>query len=311
MILFASGRTDVVAFYMPWLMNRLRAGFVDVRNPYYAQQVTRYALNPAVVDALVFCTKNPAPLLPYLDELRSFGIALYFFVTITPYGTDVEPHVPPKAQVMQSFCTLSERVGAERMCWRYDPIFIDATYSVSAHIRYFRQMAETLRGATRRCIISFIDLYEKTKKNFPGVQEVSLADQQFLAQAFSRVAAETGIRMETCAEKNDLSVYGVEPGACLSRAAIEGAAGYKLVDSIPKQTLRQHCACLPAHDIAAYNACPHLCAYCYANYDAALVRKNYARHNPHSSFLLGEATPGDELHLAKQESLRDSQMLLL
>lgn len=311
MILFASGRTDVIAFYTPWLMNRLRAGFVDVRNPYHSQQVTRYKLTPDVVDALVFCTKNPAPVLPYLDELRSFGIGTYFFVTITPYGKDIEPNVPEKQTVLRSFCALSERVGAEHICWRYDPIFVNADYPVSAHIRYFRQMAETLRSATSRCIISFIDLYEKTKKNFPGVQEVSLADQQFLAQALSRVAHDVGMSIETCAEKADLSAFGVEAGACLSRAAITTAAGYKLVDAIPKQTLRQHCACLPAHDIAAYNACPHLCAYCYANYDASLVQKNYARHDPHSSFLLGGALPDDELHIAKQTSFRDSQMVLL
>lgn len=308
MLLFASGRTDIPAFYADWLMNRIRAGFVDVRNPYYGHQVTRYKLTPEVVDCLVFCTKNPAPMIPHLDELKAAGFGLYFFVTITPYGKDIEPNVPEKSAVIASTRALSEKLGKERVCWRYDPIFVDATYSVSAHIRSFRTMAESLQGVTDRCIISFIDLYEKTKKNFPEVEEVNLSDQQFLAQAFSRVGAETGIHIETCAEKTDLSAYGVESGACVSRKVIENAAGFRLIDTLPRQNLRQHCGCIATHDIGAYNSCPHLCRYCYANYDASLVRKNHAKHNPASSFLIGEAADGDELHEAKQISLRDRQL---
>ena len=310
MILFVSGRTDIPAFYAEWFMKRVRAGFVDVRNPYYGQQVTRYKLTPDLVDCLVFCTKNPAPMLPYLEELQSFGFGLYFFVTITPYGKDIEPNVPEKSKVIESTLELSRALGKEKVCWRYDPIFIDQTYSVSAHIREFRKMAESLRGATDRCIISFVDLYEKTKKNFPQVEEVSLKDQQFLAQALSGVGRETGIRIETCAEKADLSAYGVEAGACVSKNVIERAAGFTLVTPLPRQNLRQHCGCIATHDIGAYNSCSHLCRYCYANYDAALVKKNLARHNPDSTFLLGEAHPDDEVHEAKQVSLRDRQLEL-
>ncbi len=308
MILFVSGRTDIPAFYAEWFMKRVRAGFVDVRNPYYGQQVTRYKLTPDLVDCLVFCTKNPAPMLPCLEELQSFGFGLYFFVTITPYGKDIEPNVAEKSRVIESTLELSRALGRERVCWRYDPIFIDQTYSVSAHIREFRKMAESLRGATDRCIISFVDLYEKTKKNFPQVEEVSLKDQQFLAQALSGVGRETGIRIETCAEKADLSAFGVEAGACVSKNVIERAAGFTLVTPLPRQNLRQHCGCIATHDIGAYNSCPHLCRYCYANYDAALVRKNFARHNPESSFLLGGALPDDDVHEAKQVSFRDGQL---
>ena len=308
MLLFVSGRTDIPAFYADWFMHRIREGFVSVRNPYYGQQVTRYKLTPDVVDCLVFCTKNPAPILPHLEELRSFGFGLYFFVTITPYGKDIEPNVPEKSEVIESTAELSRLLGAEKVCWRYDPIFVDQTYSVSLHIREFRKMAEMLRGKTNRCIISFIDLYEKTKKNFPTVEEVTLTDQQFLAQAFSRVGGETGIRIATCAEKSDLSAYGVEAGACVSRQVIESALDFSLVSSLPRQNLRRHCGCIATHDIGAYNSCPHLCRYCYANYDAALVRKNFARHNPESSFLLGGALPDDDVHEAKQVSFRDRQL---
>ncbi|MCR5724132.1 MAG: DUF1848 domain-containing protein [Treponema sp.] len=311
MLLFASGRTDIPAFYAEWFMNRLRAGFVDVRNPYSRGQVTRYRLSPDVVDCLVFCTKNPAPILPYLDELCAFGV--YFFVTITPYGTDIEPNVPEKNQVMDAFTELSAKLGPHRVSWRYDPVFVDSTYTVSSHIRSFRMMAERLSSATDRCIISFIDLYEKTKRNFPGVTEVNEADQRFLAQAFAAIGRETGIHIESCAEKLDLSDCGIEHGACVSASVVETAAGIRLRADYAnrRQHLRSHCGCLPTNDIGAYNSCPHLCRYCYANYDPALVIKNHARHNPGSSFLIGGAQPDDVLHEAKQVTFRDSQLLLL
>ena len=310
MILFASGRTDIPAFYSEWFMNRIREGFVDVRNPYYGEQVARYRLSRDVVDCIVFCTKNPAPMIAHLDELKKSGLGLYFFVTITPYGKDVEPNVPEKERVMDSFIELSTSLGTDRVCWRYDPIFIDEEYSVSFHIRAFRKMAEKLRGATDRCIISFIDLYEKTKKNFPGVKEVSEADQRFLASALSRIAFENDMKIESCAEKVDLSAYGVEVGACVSREVIEKATGTHLIQKAGMQHLRKHCLCLPTNDIGAYNSCPHLCKYCYANYDAKLVAQNFARHNPESRFLLGEAKEDDKFHEARQKSLRDEQLFL-
>src|SRR5574344_2000043 len=136
MILFASGRTDIPAFYSQWFLNRIHAGFVDVRNPYYGEQVTRYKLTPNLVDCIVFCTKNPAPLIPHLKELNEFGT--YYFITITPYGKEIEPHVPDKAEIINSVHELSECVGKEKICWRYDPIFIDKTYTAAAHICSFR-----------------------------------------------------------------------------------------------------------------------------------------------------------------------------
>lgn len=103
MILQTGFRTDIPGFYSTWFANRLRAGFVLVRNPYDPQSVTRYAINPDVVDLIGFCTKNPAPMLPRMELLRPYG--QYWFVTITPYGPEIEPHVPPKAQVLQDFIT--------------------------------------------------------------------------------------------------------------------------------------------------------------------------------------------------------------
>ena len=307
MILFASGRTDIPAFFSKWFYNRIKSGFVDVRNPYFPQKVTRYELNPEVVDCIVFCTKNPRPIFEYLDGFKDFGI--YFFVTITPYEADIEPNVPEKAVVLDDFIELSKKLGKNRVCWRYDPILTTEKYSPALHIRKFREMCEKLSGFTDRCIISFVDLYAKTRKNFPELKEVSEADQIFLAQTFSTIAARFGIRLESCAEKLDLSDYGVEVGACVSRQVIENATGLRLVER-GRQTLRKHCRCLPTRDIAHYNCCPHLCRYCYANYDERTVRKNFAMHDDESSFLVGGPLPNDEVNIAKMETWRDFQLRL-
>ena len=165
MIINTGMRTDIPAFYSQWLMNRIRAGFVLVRNPYCYEQITRYELNPNVVDCIAFCTKNPEPMLKYLDELKAYN--QYWFVTITPYGKEVEPNVPPKERVMQDFIKLSENLGINCVGWRYDPIFVDNTYTVERHIADFEHMCRTLSGYTKVCVISFIDLYEKVKRNFP------------------------------------------------------------------------------------------------------------------------------------------------
>ncbi|MBQ5397217.1 MAG: DUF1848 family protein, partial [Candidatus Methanomethylophilus sp.] len=122
MIISASRRTDIPAFHMEWMMNRLRAGYCLVRNPMVANVVYRIDLDPKNVDAIIFVTKNPAPVIPHLKEIASMGHLPLFQVTITPYGRDIEPEVPFKADVADAFKTISERIGADRMIWRYDPI---------------------------------------------------------------------------------------------------------------------------------------------------------------------------------------------
>lgn len=278
-----------------------------MRNPYYPQKVTRYVLDPRVVDCIVFCTKNPRPIFEYLDDFSAFGI--YFFVTITPYEKDIEPNVPEKAQIMEDFIELSKRLGKHRVSWRYDPILVTEKYSPAFHIRKFREMCERLSQFTQRCTISFVDLYAKTRKNFPELKEVSEKDQIFLAQTLSTIASRFGMRLESCAEHLDLSDYGVEKGSCISKNIIERAANIHLLEK-GTQHLRKHCPCLPTRDIAHYNSCPHLCRYCYANYDAKSVEKNFALHNDASPFLIGGPLPGDEVNDAKMESWRDTQLRL-
>ena len=305
MIIQTGMRTDIPAFYAEWLANRLRAGYVLVRNPYNPVAVTRYSLSPEVVDAIGFCTKNPEPMLEYLPLLEPYG--QYWFVTITPYGPDIEPNVPPTEAVISSFRALSAKVGVDSMGWRYDPILLNERWTVEKHIDAFRHMAAALEGSTRTCVISFIDLYEKVKRNFPEARRVAREQRIALGRAFAEIAAGHGMTVRACAEGEELAAYGVDCGGCLRREDYERALGCRL--RVPKvKGLREGCACVLGSDIGAYNTCGHLCRYCYANADADAVRANMRRHDPASPFLVGDATPDDVVHPAEQRSWRDMQL---
>lgn len=307
MIINTSMRTDIPAFYPEWLMNRIRAGFVLVRNPYRPDWITRYELNPDVVDCIAFCTKNPEPMLKYLDELKSFH--QYWFVTITPYGKDIEPNVPPKEAVMRDFISLSEKLGADNVGWRYDPIFIDGTYSLDKHITDFEKMCKCLSGYTKVCVISFIDLYEKVKRNFPEVREVTQHERIILGKTFAEIGKRYGITIKACAEGTELEKYGVDCAGCMTKETFEAAVGSSL--EVPKKkSQRAECACVLGTDIGAYDTCGHFCRYCYANYNKENVRRNMRNHDPQSPFLTGMLRDGEIIHLAKQESWQNEQLTL-
>ena len=308
MIISAGMRTDIPAFFSDWFYNRIREGFVCVRNPYYPEQVTRYLLNPDVVDCIHFCTKNPQPMEARLDEIAQFR--QYWSVTITPYGRDIEPQVPDKAKVIASFQRISSKVGARAMSWRYDPIFITDKYNVDFHIQSFEKMAAQLSGYTEQCVISFIDLYTKTRRNFPLAKKVSQADQLMLGKAFAEIGQKYQIKIHSCCEGSTLAPFGIDTSGCLTQSVLEHALGESLVIPKNKKSQRPECNCLLGSDIGAYNTCAHGCLYCYANFNQALVHENLAQHDPLSPFLIGNARPNDILKKAKQESYIDSQLSL-
>ena len=308
MIINTGQRTDIPAFYADWFANRLRKGFVLVRNPYNPKSVTRYRLTPDVVDCIGFCTKNPEPMLKYMELLKPFH--QFWYVTITPYGKEIEPHVPNKLKVLESFRRVAEIVGANCMGWRYDPIFISDAYPVERHIRAFEYMAKALSGSTNTAVISFIDLYEKTKRNFPEVRPVRAEDCLTLGKAFVEIGKRYGMTIRPCAEGNALAQFGADCSGCMTIPMYEQAIGQRL--KVPRQApARKECACYLGADIGAYNTCGHLCRYCYANYDTKTVRQNMLKHDPASPMLIGHLMQGDAVHEAKQESWIDGQMRLI
>ncbi len=309
MVLNTGSRTDIPAYYSKWFYNRIREGFVLVRNPYYPSQVTRYLLDPEKIDGMIFCTKNPQPMFGDTDSFKALlsTFDTFWFVTVTPYGTDIEPFVPPAEHVIRSFQKLSEQTGKQRISWRYDPIFVTEKYSVAYHIRQFASIAKVLSRYTSQCVVSFIDLYEKTRKNFRGVHGVTHEEQEQLIDAFSVIAQEYGMQIHLCCENEQLIRKNVDADGCMSKAVLEKALGCKLV--VPqKKMAREACTCLLGADIGAYNTCGHGCLYCYANYDRATVLSNMKNHDPFSPFLIGNRHEGDIVKDAVQKSWKNGQL---
>lgn len=306
MILNTGCRTDIPAYYGEWFYNRIRAGFVLARNPYRPEQVLKYRLDPAVVDALCFCTKNPQPMLARLGELSAFR--QFWFVTVTPYGKEIEPFVPDKARVLASVRQLSALVGARAVGWRYDPVFITERYSIETHLRSFERMAAALSGYVSACVVSFIDLYEKTKRNFPQARAVSMEEQKRLIQAFVAIGRKYRIPIRTCCENPSLAQYGADVSGCMTREVLEKALDCRLNVPKSKKSPRAECDCLLGADIGMYNTCRHGCVYCYANYDRKTVECNRRLHDPASPLLIGRLREGDSIVEARQETHVSAQL---
>lgn len=305
MIINTGQRTDIPAFYAPWLAERLKAGSVCVRNPYNPVQVSRYRLDSSVVDVIGFCTKNPAPMFPYMNLLKDYG--QFWFVTITPYGRDIEPNVPDKHRLLDDFKRLSDAVGIQSIGWRYDPIFISERYSAAYHLRAFETMASALDGYTETVVISFIDLYPKVRRNFPKAREVTQEQRLMLGKAMIDIAAAHGMTVKPCAEGDELAPYGADCSGCMQIRDYEKAIG-KPLHAPKRKGARKECACYLACDIGAYNTCRHLCRYCYANAEATRVLENSRLHDPESPFLIGGYRDGDVVHDVPQESWVERQM---
>ncbi len=296
MIVSASRRTDIPAFYGDWFMNRIREGFVLVRNPFNPRQISRISLGPDRVDCIVFWTKNPAPFLGSLEELDRRGFLYYFLFTLTPYGKEIEENLPDKEELVSTFVKLSGMIGRNKVVWRYDPVVITDRLDAAYHAREFRDLARKLAPYTDRCIISFLDFYAKTRRNMTGLhaQEIGEAAMRTLAGAFMDICRQNRLVLQTCAEEIDLTDIGVLRGKCIDDRRIAALLGGVFSGrKAPGQ--RTACNCVESVDIGAYNSCPHHCRYCYANYSADQVAANRTLHDPHSPLLIGRLGGEDRI----------------
>ncbi len=288
MILSISRRTDIPAYYSSWLYERLREGFAIARNPRNSRQERRVSLKPCDVDAIVFWSKNPAPMLGRLGELAAHRY--YFQLTLTGYGPEIEPAFWDKAALMDTFHRLSDTIGPERVLWRYDPVLLNPDYTPERHTDLFGQLAHALRGHTKRCTISFIDDYKNTAAN-AGILRLAPMDdgaKTAIAAAFAPIARQCGIDLMTCAEGIDLAALGIGHGRCVDAALINGLWGLDL-PVVKDKGQRPGCLCAPSVDLGVYNTCPGGCLYCYANYNPAVIERNRGRHDPAGSALIGVA----------------------
>lgn len=300
MILSISRRTDIPAFYSEWLMRRLRQGEVLVRNPMNYHQVGRIVLDPRNICGLVFWSKNPEPLLTQLPAINALGYRSSLLFTLNAYGKDVEAHVPALSQRLETFRRLARVIGKNGVTWRYDPIFCNRRYTLDFHRQAFASLAASLDGFTERCIVSFIEMYKKCRRNMaplaPG--DISLEDRLKLLQDLSDIARNHHITLQSCAGGEELRSV-IAPGKCIDGELLARDFGTRLHVAKDKHQ-RSACGCTISIDIGAYHSCPHGCLYCYANHNLGSAQSNFAVHHPDSPLLLG--------NLGDQDQVKDRTM---
>lgn len=300
MIINTGGRTDTVQYYTPWLLGRFEEGYVLSRNPLFQNKVTKYELTPDKVDCVVFCSKNYAPILPYISKIKE-RFHTYFHYTITAYGKNIEPGVPGIDESISTLIKLSEIVGAGRIAWRYDPVLLTNEYTVRRHLEIFERIASRLSGHIDRCIFSFVEMYKKLQTNMPELIPLTEKNKDELAAGLGVIASRYQIPIQTCGTNGDYTHYGIAPSGCMTLDMIGRANGIEF-RNLKHKGLRQGCHCIESRDIGAYDTCLNGCKYCYANTNPQKARDNYKLHLPESPLLLGRLNPTDTIQQGVQRS---------
>lgn len=306
MIISVSRRTDIPAFYWNWFAERLREQFVLVRNPLNFHQVSRVALQPEVIDGMVFWTKNPAPMLGQLSVLAPY--VYYFQFTLNAYGQEIESNLPTLRQRIKTFQRLSELVGPARVIWRYDPILLGSGYDLDYHSTAFTELAAQLSGSTRKCIISFLDYYPKINRRLQALQLTGLtaAEQRQLAHRLATIARRYDLALETCAEKLELADLGIGHTRCIDTELLGRLGGCRLT-VVKDKNQRHECGCAFSIDIGAYNTCLRGCCYCYANHSQAQVQKQAVLWDSSAPLLCSTLRGDDKVTERKMQLLRQAQ----
>lgn len=290
MIVSASRRTDIPAYYGEWLIRRVRAGFCEVANPFNPAHVRRVDLSPEAVDCFVFWTRHPKTLLPRLGELDRRGYHFYFTYTVLDYPRSFEPQLPARSTRVRMFKHISERFGPQRVVWRYDPILFTTVTDPDFHLRAFESLAGELAPYTDSVVVSIYDHYRKLAPRMralarQGAPRSFFEDDVDALRAFMHrlreIASAFDLRMHSCAEDHDLEGTGIEEGACIDPARI-GAITGRAVDSARDSGQRRLCNCVSSVDIGAYDTCPAGCVYCYATGREERVSERRRSHDPDS-----------------------------
>ena len=293
MIISASRRTDIPAFYFDWFLNRINDGYVMTKNPINRKQISKINLSPELIDCIVFWTKNPVPMCRSLDKISAYDY--YIQYTLNLYDEDIEPAVlASKESRIDAFKRIADKIGADRVIWRYDPIIISEKYTADRHLRNFGDTAKALAGYAKRCVISFLDFYERIENSVRAAEiyPASADEKDYIAENFAETAAKYKINISACAEDIDFSQYGIYPSRCIDGELIHYLFG-KWVNLEKDKNQRPLCGCAGSIDIGAYDTCFHRCIYCYANRSAKKAVENYYKYDPDSPVLCGGIV-GDE-----------------
>lgn len=288
-IVSASRATDIPAFYADWFFRRLEKGYVRWRNPFSGQNSYVSFANTRFI---VFWSKNPEPLLPYLSALKERGIGCYIQFTLNDYEAEgLEPNVPPLAQRIDTFRRLVDVLGIGGAVWRFDPLILTDKINIDLLLGKIARIADALAGYAEKLVFSFADIesYKKVSRNLrlSGInyREWNEESMRGFASRLSTLNRDNwNFRIATCAERVDLSEYGIEHNRCvdpelISRLAPDDAVLRNLLYNAKTDSgQRKACGCILSKDIGAYNTCPHGCAYCYANTSPASASLNFHQH---------------------------------
>ena len=306
LIISASRSTDIPAFYGPWFMERLRAGYVRWKSPFGGKPVY---VSFAKTRVFAFWSKNPEPFLPLLDTLDGMGYRYYFLFTLNDYDTErLEPNVPPVDDRIDTFIRLSRRIGKGRVIWRFDPLVLSDRITVKDLLEKVRDIGDKIAPFTKRLIFSFVDIekYTKVRRNLlaggcTGAREFTDREVAEFCTGLTSLNRQWGLSLSACAEHRDLLGYGIGRGQCIScdlltREFGDDDALMEFLSPPGQQELagtgtatdvsrplkdpgqRNTCRCIVSKDIGQYSTCMHLCAYCYANTSPASVRRNYTQY---------------------------------
>lgn len=272
MIISASRRTDIPAFFSQWFIHCIRKGSCIVKNPFNPTQSKEVSLLPQDVDIIVFWTRYPAPLLKYLNELDEKGYSYLFLYTITGYPRWLEPNAKEHDESIEVFCTLSRKIGQQKVIWRYDPIIFSNDLNFDFHLKNFEAIAKKLHGYTQRVIISIMEPYKKVQQRLSAFTEQNIifdplttftenALHNFFV-SLREIASLYAMHIQSC--YSDVSCFGIPNGACIDAELIRSII--KIDKMFAKDThQRTHCLCAKSIDIGTYNTCKFGCIYCYAN----------------------------------------------
>lgn len=300
MIISSSRRTDIPAFYADWFMQRIRAGYCLVPNPFKPEHAARVSLTPEDIDVIVFWTRHPRPLFPYLDELDRRGYRYYFQYTLLNNPSEIDPKTPALETALKTFRQLADRIGPEKVIWRYDPLVFSNITDANFHRQAFQYIAHQVRGYTSRAVISLMDYYRKLNKRLAALAQAGIHIQplntktlqlsppefvdQFkdLMRSLAQTASENSMEITSCAEEIDLRPYGIRHGKCIDDELIKKVFGLE-VSSQKDPSQRPTCGCVASKDIGVYNTCLFGCQYCYATTSFEQARNNYERHDPEAA----------------------------
>ena len=277
-VISASRATDLPAFHADWLMRSLEKGHVLWTNPFNGKSVP---VSFACTRCFVFWTKNPKPLMPNLLSLDRRGFSYYFLFTLNDYEMErLEPGVPPLEERIETFRELADRLGAERMVWRFDPLILTDRITVDDLLRKIAHVGERVHRHTRRLVISFADIcgYPRVARGLSraGIHARAFTTDEMrqMASGLAALNRDWGLELTTCAETVDLSEFGIGHSRCVDGRLIARLFKHDTAlmaflnrhGGAKDKGQRKNCGCMPSKDIGAYGTCPHGCAYCYASF---------------------------------------------